>query len=347
LSYPSSHKLSRSARSQRACPADEPELEVSKRGWLIKYGLAAALVAFYAFDALLLSSKGVSLVCGQLPSKWQLHPPCPGEHVASASDPRALLRSQMGIEWSERNFWDAVKRGDERAVTLFFMEGKQGMSISSAGLHQVLVDREYFRNLPKAAFLAVAQEKNEGACSSDDVATEVAHTVPAYRSVSRFVDYARDQDVAAFVAEFCKGSSLVSDLRRQIAWQQTRMAQIERENEATRRERDGCAGNLGSHAVRVRLGFLTRSEEQKQTSEATKTISVGDLILSEPCRGPGSIPRNARERKLCAWLGKSSNVSDGYLWAEAIRKFCDAEFPTKIDTSRRDALMPAVEIYDR
>jgi hypothetical protein len=41
----------------------------------------------------------------------------------SAVDPRSELFKEMGIAWSEENFWSAVKRGDERATLLFLRAG--------------------------------------------------------------------------------------------------------------------------------------------------------------------------------------------------------------------------------
>jgi hypothetical protein len=118
--------------------------------------LEARLVAFFTIIS-------GAIAFAQYLSPTQSPAPTPVEQPKSTLDARGHLFKEMGIAWSEENFWSAVKRGDDRAVVLFL---SGGMAVSAAGLHEVLTNKDLIKKAPLDKFIELAKNRNGDFCSS-------------------------------------------------------------------------------------------------------------------------------------------------------------------------------------
>jgi hypothetical protein len=197
----------------------------------------AILVAIILLDALANSKRVLRFACGLVSEEWQETLPCPGGQRVE-SDPRKTLLTEMGVAWDEENFWKAVRRGDERAVTLFL---KGGMTISSAGLHQVLIERTATRKASLDWLLALASTRNAEFCSWDDAD---GAPVAADRSVLRFAQYAKDEKALSFVKRFCPNLKVGDALSIRLAGSSKRLQEAASFNERNRKALASCEAAL-------------------------------------------------------------------------------------------------------
>lgn len=246
--------------------------------------------------------------------------------TAPSLDPRAELFKEMGIAWSEANFWDAVKRGDDRATTLFL---RGGMTISSFGLHEVLTDKLFIKKAPLNRFLEIAKRQNREFCSSDD--TDGKAKVDEHRSTMRFAGYVKNAASTTFVREFCQGSDLATTLRERLAIETKKIEEQERSAALNRKRQLACISRF-------------------ETDESARRWSAAVKNRMADCLFPNT---DELERGLCkhdfpllpGWNGWEVNVGNlkNIDYLTGVRDFCRNRFAVRsADTTLRDALAAAV-----
>lgn len=340
---------------------NEPEEGAVSRvvAWIVGHKALATtigsmvIIAGIMVDAALWSGKGIRYGCSYVSEEWRDRLPCPSKAPATvnrgretddrgpsspAVDVRQLL-SSWGYTWNnEDSFWSAIAQSDTKAIPLFLQEG---MIVRAERLHGILGQPIPRKDAVLAAMLVDAQKHNAEFCSIDKVLEKPQSVAAARRQFDSFAAHASDPALVDFVKAFCRGYPVAASLREAVAQENAQIANAKSKNEATMRERTKCNGELASHDVRKRLGFLTDAEET-QAKRANKSTSVGDMIAEQPCQSP----RTQRESALCRWLSDGRNVSDGYLWVPAVNRFCEGSYRLlPADTSRRDTLMKAAEVY--
>jgi hypothetical protein len=157
--------------------------------------------------------------------------------ASTLADPRSELFKGMGIVYSEKNFWDAVKGGDDRATVLFL---RGGMTIISLGMHEVLIDPQLVAKAPLRRLTEYADGRNNEFCSSDDEAGPSKLPIPNHRTILRFGQYAKNDTAVAFLRSFCKDHDIISSLNRRLAIELEALAATKAANERNSRGYRAC-----------------------------------------------------------------------------------------------------------
>lgn len=257
---------------------------------------AAVLVVGSLLTGLHLARRAGDGLC-MIPGEWARPGYCADGVTADAKagDPREALK-RMGIAWSEKNFWDAMRSGDDRAVALFL---KDNMSISSKELHEVLTDRQLVRKAPLKRLIESAGGRDEF-CSWDEGAA-----VPAHRSVLRFAQYAQDEAATNFVKRFCPDLRVADALTARLAQATKRLSELQAANKVNRQAAAECQSNLNG-----RRFLCTDADRQDRPALCGAVREYFDTVVCPDGRYG------------CYWADKPINP-------RSVAQFCQSRFPQK------------------
>jgi hypothetical protein len=279
---------------------------------------------------------GVALnkaACAAAPSDsdWATHFDC-------EVDPRAVLYKEMGIAWSEDNFWRAVERGDTRAVSLFLKDAD--MKISGVRLHKVLRDPVLAQRAPLDILAAKSPGRHAEFCSSDDEAGPLAPPPQEHRAAVRFAMYAGNNVVADFVSKFCNGRDIVAPLRHHLRSAETEIATLTDRNKQSTQKRDACVRALLPRTVMQRLF----PDPSKQSGPVYNPD--GSYRIRSGCENRHDV-ENAFEAKFCTWVFDDKKVRQDFIWPQTVKRFCAKQHAVAtIDTSKRELLRRALQRFD-
>lgn len=257
---------------------------------------------------------------------------------ASVFDPRTELFKEMGIAWSEANFWDAVKRGDSRATELFL---RGGMSINSRELHTVLSDVLLTRKASLPTLIKFGVPANEEFCSSDDEGQSPS-TTPVHRSVARFAGYAQHEAVLGFVRAFCVGRDIVAPLRKHLSLERQALADIKSSNKQNEGLVRSCESELSASAFDALLKTMNDQIEKAYVIYCqAPEINAG--LPRELCN---EIANSYGETELKE-AQKEENIEYTVLWKEWVPSFCKRKYRQAVEPSgsRIEDLESALTAY--
>lgn len=305
------------------------------------------MIGFVVVDAALWSGKVIHWACSYVGENRRPFGPClptarpstvsskPDEPKVRAeqthSDPRRELKDGMGIDWSEENFWKAVARGDERATALFL---RDGMTISSQQLHAVLSDRVGVKRAALHQLVEMGRTRNAEFCSSDDDAGPSSKPLAAHRTVLRFADYAKDEQVSQFVQKFCGSSAIVDALNRHLAVESNRVTSVEQVNARNQKSQSECLARFLTDPAFVRYRDVIRGA----ASRGCRRDEIKDELERSLCLHP--FPFVQQTNAYGNVLGREFHYEPG------VRDFCAKKFPVRaVDRSKRDELASAIALF--
>jgi len=220
------------------------------RSRALSAAIVAAVIGWAVVDGLILGNKTVRLACGLLPeSLSDLSDFCPRR---TPSDPRRILVTEMGIAWDEDNFWKAVSRGDDRAVSLFL---RGGMIVDARKLHELLSDQTLTRRASLKQLGEHGASFGAEFCSSDSGTSPTPLLGKTNLSAERFAEYSRDEFALRFVRRFCEGRGISVQLKHRLQRELERLETLQVKNQKLLEARRACVSEVAS-AYRHKSGKL-------------------------------------------------------------------------------------------
>lgn len=303
----------------------------NRTGWLITGAVALFTFAWWFVDGVALGGRTVGFVCDLAPAS--LPAPLSGLCGRRAdSDPRRLLVADMGLAWDEDNFWKAVARGDDRAVSLF-LQG--GMGVDAARLHALLDDRTATRRASLDLLSEHGASLGAEFCSSDDASEPSGATAQPHRSVLRFADYARSEIALRFVRKFCAGTDIPTRLADRLRQEDRRLEAAQAANAKLAEAERACVGKV-SAAFRYKSGVKFAA---LNTAVIDARTCADDAFSDGLLRGYCEVNLTAMNEK----CPMRSSCTVGQITAAA---YCAGRFGSKpADERQKNALEAALSAY--